>query len=53
MAAIVTLSIIVLAFGARFWIELRQFDRTSARAAAEHGRAQGLTATPLRADYYF
>ncbi len=53
MTAITVLSIIVLVVGARFWIELRQFDRLSAEAAAARGREQGLTAAPLRADYYF
>jgi hypothetical protein len=53
MAAIIILSIIVLVIGARFWIEVRQFDRMSTEAAATRSREQGLTAVPLRADYYF
>jgi hypothetical protein len=53
MGAIITTLIIVFAIGGRFWFELRQFDRTSAEAAAARARAQGSTAVPLRADYYF
>ena len=53
MTAIITLSFIVLAVGARFWVELRQFDRMSAEAAASRSRAQGSSAAPLSADYYF
>lgn len=53
MGAIITTLIIVFAIGGRFWFELRQFDRTGAEAAAARARAQGSTAVPLRADYYF
>lgn len=53
MGALITLSIVVVAIVARFWIELRQFDRMSAEAAAAQAHAQASTARPLRADYYF
>lgn len=52
MASFITLLVILVAFGVRFWIELRDDDRQRARAAIEQARPQGATAKPLGAQFY-